>query len=58
MLAFQFDVHPTLMTVQVDMRRPQDINKAVIISFLGNSMTGIVILYFNYSLINNTIDYS
>ncbi|XP_034191230.1 solute carrier family member mahogany isoform X2 [Osmia lignaria lignaria] len=34
MLAFQFDVHPTLMTVQVDMRRPQDINKAVIISFL------------------------
>ncbi|XP_076223987.1 solute carrier family member mahogany isoform X2 [Nomia melanderi] len=34
MLAFQFDVHPTLMTVQVDMRRPQDINKAVLISFL------------------------
>ncbi|KZC10730.1 PREDICTED: uncharacterized protein LOC107188805 [Dufourea novaeangliae] len=34
MLAFQFDVHPTLMTVQVDMRRPQGINKAVIISFL------------------------
>ncbi|XP_076278446.1 solute carrier family member mahogany [Lasioglossum baleicum] len=33
MLAFQFDVHPTLMTVQVDMRRPQDINKAVLISF-------------------------
>lgn len=35
MLAFQFDIHPTLMTVQVDMRHPQDINKAVIISFLG-----------------------
>ncbi|OAD53868.1 Proton-coupled amino acid transporter 4, partial [Eufriesea mexicana] len=34
MLAFQFDIHPTLMTVQVDMRRPQDINKAVVISFL------------------------
>ncbi|XP_076163270.1 solute carrier family member mahogany isoform X2 [Ptiloglossa arizonensis] len=34
MLAFQFDVHPTLMTVQVDMRRSQDINKAVVISFL------------------------
>nr|XP_003704137.1 PREDICTED: uncharacterized protein LOC100883108 [Megachile rotundata] len=34
MLAFQFDVHPTLMTVQVDMRRPEDINKAVVISFL------------------------
>ncbi|KAG6798144.1 proton-coupled amino acid transporter 4 isoform X1 [Apis mellifera caucasica] len=34
MLAFQFDIHPTLMTVQVDMRHPQDINKAVIISFL------------------------
>ncbi|XP_076235613.1 solute carrier family member mahogany isoform X2 [Calliopsis andreniformis] len=33
MLAFQFDVHPTLMTVQVDMRRPQDISKAVITSF-------------------------
>ncbi|KAK9296608.1 hypothetical protein QLX08_009442 [Tetragonisca angustula] len=34
MLAFQFDVHPTLMTVQVDMRRPQDISKAIVISFL------------------------
>lgn len=38
MLAFQFDVHPTLMTVQVDMRRSQDINKAVVISFLGNNV--------------------
>lgn len=35
MLAFQFDVHPTLMTVQVDMRRPRDISKAIVISFLG-----------------------
>ncbi|KAF3429696.1 hypothetical protein E2986_02177 [Frieseomelitta varia] len=34
MLAFQFDIHPTLMTVQVDMRRPQDISKAIVISFL------------------------
>ncbi|XP_026672769.1 amino acid transporter AVT1C isoform X2 [Ceratina calcarata] len=33
MLAFQFDVHPTLMTVQVDMSHPRDIDKAVIISF-------------------------
>ena len=38
MLAFQFDVHPTLMTVQVDMRRPRDINKAVVISFLGTAI--------------------
>lgn len=38
MLAFQFDVHPTLMTVQVDMRRPREINKAVVISFLGISV--------------------
>ncbi|EFN79625.1 amino acid transporter AVT1B [Harpegnathos saltator] len=34
MLAFQFDVHPTLMTIQVDMRQPQDIDKAVLFSFL------------------------
>ncbi|XP_015119714.1 amino acid transporter AVT1C [Diachasma alloeum] len=34
MLAFQFDVHPTLMTVQVDMKQPKDINKAVVLSFL------------------------
>ncbi|KAI4497536.1 hypothetical protein M0802_007306 [Mischocyttarus mexicanus] len=34
MLAFLFDVHPTLMTVQVDMRNPRNINKAVISSFL------------------------
>ncbi|XP_006572160.1 uncharacterized protein LOC412065 isoform X3 [Apis mellifera] len=44
MLAFQFDIHPTLMTVQVDMRHPQDINKAVIISFLGNFTMSIVVL--------------
>ncbi|XP_003399783.3 amino acid transporter AVT1B [Bombus terrestris] len=42
MLAFQFDVHPTLMTVQVDMHRPQDINKAVVISFLVSSSLFIV----------------
>ncbi|OXU21580.1 hypothetical protein TSAR_008263 [Trichomalopsis sarcophagae] len=34
MLAFQFDVHPTIMTVQVDMKKPKDINKAVIFSFM------------------------
>ncbi|XP_011499550.1 PREDICTED: proton-coupled amino acid transporter 4 [Ceratosolen solmsi marchali] len=34
MLAFQFDVHPTLMTVQVDMNNIKDINKAVIFSFI------------------------
>ncbi|XP_032684475.1 amino acid transporter AVT1B [Odontomachus brunneus] len=34
MLAFQFDVHPTLMTIQVDMRRPRDIDKAVFFSFI------------------------
>ncbi|XP_014483435.1 PREDICTED: uncharacterized protein LOC106748978 [Dinoponera quadriceps] len=33
-LAFQFDVHPTLMTIQVDMRRPRDIDKAVLFSFI------------------------
>ncbi|XP_051165486.1 uncharacterized protein LOC127284204 [Leptopilina boulardi] len=37
MLAFQFDVHPTLMTIQVDMRQPQYINKAVIYSFIVSS---------------------
>lgn len=34
MLAFQFDVHPTLMTIQVDMRQPRDINRAIFFSFL------------------------
>ncbi|XP_014615230.1 PREDICTED: proton-coupled amino acid transporter 4 [Polistes canadensis] len=33
MLAFLFDIHPTLMTVQVDMHNPRNINKAVILSF-------------------------
>ncbi|XP_034936023.1 amino acid transporter AVT1C [Chelonus insularis] len=38
MLAFQFDVHPTLMTIQVDMKRPNDINKAVVLSFLFSGL--------------------
>ncbi|XP_048514137.1 amino acid transporter AVT1B isoform X2 [Athalia rosae] len=33
-LAFQFDVHPTLMTIQVDMQNPKEVNKAVITSFI------------------------
>ncbi|XP_058809450.1 proton-coupled amino acid transporter 3 [Phymastichus coffea] len=39
MLAFQFDVHPTLMTVQVDMKKHKDINKAVISAF---SLSGLL----------------
>jgi hypothetical protein len=35
MLAFQFDVHPTLQMIQVDMRHPQNINKAIIFSFIS-----------------------
>ncbi|XP_077262909.1 solute carrier family member mahogany isoform X2 [Temnothorax americanus] len=36
MLAFQFDVHPTLMTIQVDMRSPRDIDKAIFFSFMAS----------------------
>ncbi|KAH0954952.1 hypothetical protein HN011_000195 [Eciton burchellii] len=36
MLAFQFDVHPTLQMIQIDMRHPQNINKAIIFSFITN----------------------
>lgn len=38
MLAFLFDVHPTLMTIQVDMHNPRDINKAIIFSFIGKHL--------------------
>lgn len=41
MLVFQFDVHPTLMTLQVDMKKPRDINKAVVHSFISKK-------YFNF----------
>ncbi|KAK2586688.1 hypothetical protein KPH14_011730 [Odynerus spinipes] len=37
MLAFLFDVHPTLMTIQVDMRNPRNINRAVIFSFFASA---------------------
>ncbi|XP_018310852.1 proton-coupled amino acid transporter 4 [Mycetomoellerius zeteki] len=42
MLAFQFDVHPTLMTIQVDMRRPRDIDKAIFFSFMASGSLFIV----------------
>ncbi|KAG5320987.1 S36A4 protein, partial [Pseudoatta argentina] len=42
MLAFQFDVHPTLMTVQVDMRRPRDIDKAIFFSFMASGSLFII----------------
>ncbi|XP_023290535.1 amino acid transporter AVT1C [Orussus abietinus] len=42
MLAFQFDVHPTLMTIQVDMRNPGSIDKAVVLAFLvSGSLFGV-----------------
>ncbi|XP_029177780.1 amino acid transporter AVT1B [Nylanderia fulva] len=42
MLAFQFDVHPTLMTIQVDMRQPRDINRAIFYSFLTSGSLFVV----------------
>lgn len=39
MLAYQFDVHPTLLTVQVDMKKPQSVNKAIVLSFIGKLQT-------------------
>ncbi|KAL0118936.1 hypothetical protein PUN28_009517 [Cardiocondyla obscurior] len=42
MMAFQFDVHPTLMTIQVDMRHPQDIDKAIFFSFLASGSLFII----------------
>nr|XP_012231064.1 PREDICTED: proton-coupled amino acid transporter 3 [Linepithema humile] len=41
-LAFQFDVHPTLMTIQVDMRRPQEIDKAIFFSFIASGSLFVV----------------
>ncbi|EZA60389.1 hypothetical protein DMN91_011263 [Ooceraea biroi] len=42
MLAFQFDVHPTLMTIQVDMRQPQNIDKAIFFSFITSGSMFVV----------------
>ncbi|KAG7207371.1 hypothetical protein KM043_009032 [Ampulex compressa] len=60
MLAFQFDVHPTLMTVQVDMRQPRDINRAVLISFfISGSLfavtTGLVVWKYGGSTTANIL---
>ncbi|KAJ8676508.1 hypothetical protein QAD02_012295 [Eretmocerus hayati] len=33
-LTYQFAIHPTLMTIQVSMKRPKDINKAIIHSYI------------------------
>lgn len=49
MLAFQFDIHPTLMTVQVDMRNPENIHKAIVLSFLGNKKVFQITQFANFN---------
>lgn len=34
LIAFQFDIHPLLLNIQVDMKNRRNINKAVIYAFL------------------------
>lgn len=38
-LAFQFDIHPTILTIQVDMINKKEIHKAVIGAFSGAKET-------------------
>lgn len=35
LITFQFDIHPNILTIHVDMKEKQKIAKAVISSFLG-----------------------
>ncbi|XP_014209209.1 proton-coupled amino acid transporter 3 [Copidosoma floridanum] len=61
MLAFQFDVHPTLMTIQVDMKRPKDINRAIVFSFLTivasfGITTGLVVWRYGGSATANVLE--
>lgn len=36
MIAFQFDIHPMLMTIEVDMQKKQEIGNAVCYGLAGN----------------------
>lgn len=35
-IAFQFDIHPMLMTIEMDMQKKQDIGNAVCYGLAGN----------------------
>lgn len=35
MVTFQFDIHPSILTIQVDMKRKKNIYKAIIAGYLG-----------------------
>lgn len=39
-IAFQFDIHPMLLTIEVDMEKKQRIGKAVTYGILGEKVNG------------------
>lgn len=34
-LIFQFDIHPTILTIQVDMQQKNKLSRAILLGFLG-----------------------
>lgn len=36
-ITFQFDIHPTILTIHVDMDEKKKITKVIIVGFLGNT---------------------
>lgn len=41
-IVFQFDIHPTILTIQVDMHEKIKLNKAILTGFLGNNINYII----------------
>lgn len=50
-IAFQFDIHPMLMTIEVDMQNKREIGNAVCYGLAGNGTIN-AMFYFHFVLSN------
>nr|XP_014274804.1 amino acid transporter AVT1G-like [Halyomorpha halys] len=57
-LAFQFDVHPMLLSVQMDMKNKRDISKAIILAFIMSGSICLITCLFCYLHLGDSVEYN
>ncbi|CAH1401012.1 unnamed protein product [Nezara viridula] len=57
-LAFQFDVHPMLLSVQMDMKNKRDISKAIILAFIMSGSICLITCLLCYLRLGDSVGYN
>ncbi|XP_014239846.1 amino acid transporter AVT1E-like [Cimex lectularius] len=57
-LSFQFDIHPTILTIQVDMKNRNQLGKAIIIAFIASGSLFLITTIICYVCYGNAVRYN